>query len=81
MMPKLTSSPERVLSPRQTKSFDRLVYALERPMANMPSGMRGRSEGSAKKEVHFHSPTLVFPNIRNEEDAEAFVRNLSDLAG
>lgn len=30
MMPKLTSRPERVLSPRQTESFERLVDSLDR---------------------------------------------------
>lgn len=47
----------------------------------LPNGLRNLGEGGSKKEVHFHSPSLVFPNIRNAEDAEAFVRNLNDLAG
>ncbi|WP_409428379.1 hypothetical protein [Mycobacterium sp. SMC-11] len=40
LMPKATVAPERVLSPRQTESFDRLVAAITNSNAGAPAGNR-----------------------------------------
>lgn len=55
MMPKATIKPERVLSPRQTESFDRLVQALE-------SGARPGNTTT------IHAPITVQGGERSGED-------------
>jgi TP901 family phage tail tape measure protein len=97
-----SGSPERVLSPRQTESFDRLITFLD---SNRISG-GGTLEGAifkATEKAHraesiggqvivngdlgttnitnnFYGD-LSFPNITDGDDADEFLRNLTDLAG
>lgn len=68
MMPKLTSAPERVLSPRQTEAFERLVAALDR-------GAAGGRAAPLVGEIHTHDAAgldLVLQQAQFRERAGHF---------
>ncbi|GAA1382933.1 hypothetical protein GCM10009613_11610 [Pseudonocardia kongjuensis] len=53
-MPKYTIAPERVLSPRQTESFDRLVSVLDRPtpITSIAGAVRGGDGASSSVTIN-----------------------------
>jgi TP901 family phage tail tape measure protein len=86
----LTGRPERVLSPGQTRNFERLTTILDRvDFVNLEGRLNGSEAAGQSVVYNVQGDTtiinlngdLVLPNISNGKDAETFIRNLEDMAG
>ena len=86
----LTGRPERVLSPGQTRNFEKLTTVLDRVDFVKLEGRLNASETAGQSVVYnVQGDTtiinlngdLVLPNIKDGKDAETFIQNLEDMAG
>ena len=83
--------PERVLDPRQTVSFEKLVEVLGRVDFDRLDARMNASAASQQSVVYNNSGDtninitftgdLTFPNVKNGDDAEDLLQNLADMAG
>jgi hypothetical protein len=87
MMPKDTIEPERVLSPQQTKAFDKLAFsgALEKLADYLPSfeGMKfdklGAVERAIKVTNHYSIDRLELPNFTVKDELNELFDGLSNF--
>jgi len=72
--------PELVAPLPSGFSMSRLVGTMDRMEKFIDKGGNTLvTSGSSKTENHFHGD-LVFPNVKNGDDAEAFIRNLESMS-